>query len=327
MATENAKALAVHRGILYMLCRSTFSIPLIATLMGCCAPLLAAAPAAPGAPAPPKAVVLRYKFVPGDVQRYRMTMDMHMTMTGSTLATGTFPLPPMEMHTETVMARTVEAVNPVNGNATVGIHVESVTGDVNGKPVPQTPSTGATDQTVTITPSGKMTMETMPDGAGGRAGSSNMSGLREMNRLMAIGVFPEGPIGIGRSWSATGSMGDGTKLTSTMKLHSVSNENGHQIAKLGFRQKGKMSFSYGGNAPASQHAFSMSMSSLIAAYGSQNFDIDAGALRAVTTILTMDMGMKMKMNSLSGRPIPPFKAHIVERMDMTRLGDTESGSG
>lgn len=330
--TELSRTGVYHKtGVTPMRSKFGLSITLLSTLFASGAPLFAA----PLVPQPTLAgppVMLRYKFVVGDVQRYRMAMDMNMTMSmpgGSTSHPG-LVIPPMKMHMDAVMARTIKSVNASDGAATVGVRVESVTGNMNGQTLPQIPDTAKMEQTMTVTPRGRMTMAAVPGAPGAAGGIPGMPGMPggmnmgDINSLMAIGAFPETPVGIGQSWTTNAALGTGTKMTNTMILRGVSSENGHRVADMGFKTKGNISFSFDGTKSASPAPFSMSMNSVVSGSGTQKFDLDAGALRAMAGDIAMDMTMKMGAAAGSGQSVPPMKMHIVEHLDMSRLGNTAS---
>ena len=161
-------------------------------------------PFSPPAPATPEAgtVTLRYKFTPGQVLKYRMTMNMNM----ATGAAG------RSFNTTTTgggdMTYTVQSVD-ASGNATVLVQATSfdMATKLNGQTIAMPAS--ATDAlkkgyTVVLSPTGKMVSMS---GLGTQAGGMDINQLMNSSGLGGLSQLPDQPVKVGDVWRASSSLG------------------------------------------------------------------------------------------------------------------------
>lgn len=178
----------------------TLSAALLATL-----PLAAPAQTTPAAT--PQAVTLRYKWTPGEVRRYQMTMDSNMAMTMSgqgSRAPGS--LPAMATHMVMAYDLAVQSVNPADGSATLTEHITQMTGTLNGSPLPG--MNAAADAyksgfTIVMSPAGKVLSMQMPPSVAGK-----MPPGMDFSKMFDTvpGLLPLVPVQVGDTWQSNAGM-------------------------------------------------------------------------------------------------------------------------
>ncbi len=286
---------------------------------------LAAAPVllrAQDAPAPPstvapaaQAVPLHYKWVVGQVRRYKMTM----TMTG-TIPTGTSGTRiPMNMAMQMVMRQTVKSVQSGDGAATLVSQIESTRMAMNGKEMPMTAAQQAPmkkPMTTEMLPSGKIVSLQMPG-----LGAAVMPGMDIGKSLMGSTLaFPDGPVKVGDTWNGAlgaGMMGMQMGMTST--LMGLETRNGAQVATIGQKITGDLSGMVNKAMPAG-----MGMSGKISGTGTLVFDTTAGALVSQSLQNAIDMTITASPGAPAGVP-PSMNIKMQQSTVMERLPDTAPG--
>lgn len=273
--------------------------------------------AAPPAATPGQSVTLRYKFVPGQVRRYKMSMTMSMTMIGAPQGmpgAGT----PMTMATQMTMRQTVKSVRPSDGAATLAVQIGNIRTAMNGKEMPM----GETQQsamrkpfTLMMLPTGKLVSVTAP--------ANTMPGMDMGQSLSGLNVsFPDGPVKAGDTWKGTaalplpGGMG-GLDLTLDSALASLSGDG----TKANVAQKigGTMDVNASKGMPAG-----MKMAGTISGTNGMVFDSAAGAVQSQAT--DMLISMNMTFTPKPGQAVPQgmptnMQMQMRQHMVMERLPD------
>ncbi len=174
-------------------------------LLPLCTVLLAALPlaasvqttAAPTAPP----VTLRYKWTPGEVRRYQMTMDNNMAMTMNGQATNVpHAMPPIAQHMVMAYNTTVESVNPADGSATLTEHITQLTATLNGRHLTGLDAAANAYKggfTVVMSPTGKMLSVQMPPAVNG-----HLPPGMDFSKLgnMIPTTLPPIPVQVGDTW-------------------------------------------------------------------------------------------------------------------------------
>jgi len=173
-------------------------------LLPLCAALIAAFPLATQAQTPAPAaqpVTLRYKWAPGEVLRYQMTMDNSMAMTMS----GQGPnapraMPPIAQHMVMAYDLTVQSVSPADGSATLTEHITQLTATLNGRHIPDLDAAANAYKggfTVVMSPTGKMLSVQMPPAIAGKLPPG-----MDFSKLgsMVPTTLPPVPVQIGDTW-------------------------------------------------------------------------------------------------------------------------------
>lgn len=148
------------------------------------------------------AVLLRYRFVPGQTLTYQLTADVQAHTTTAGLPAGGSGLTPMggaasSTQVSGVLQQHVESVD-ASGGATVTVTLSSlvVTATVGGQTTPLT-ATAVPTTTVYIA----------PDGGQHSRGAVAMNGLNGLNGVstQSVGALPPGPVLPGARWTTTSS--------------------------------------------------------------------------------------------------------------------------
>lgn len=279
-----------------------------------------AAQAQTAAPAPASgAVTLRYKFTPGEVLRYKMTMDMATAMSG---LPGTTPPPttPMKTHMEMVYRQTVMDVRASDGAATLAGKYESLSTTMNGSPMPGNPMLNAMKGSFTtvMSPTGKM----LSFKVGDRATSPGVPGMSmpKMGENMPS-YLPDGPVKVGDTWDtvvdlsrmmAAGSA-PGMQVAFHSTLTGLDASGGTTVASISQTQQAKMDFKSPASSPT---AFSMTGD--VAGTGTTRFDVDAGAIASMdmtmTTHSTSTLAKATGGGSVGGGPFT-MTMHMTTHME------------
>ena len=167
-------------------------------------------------------VTLAYKFSPGDVDKYNITMDMSMTMPGMTGQSG---VSPMNMSMTVTCTQKTLSVNP-DGSAKIKITYGAPV--ISGSPAvtkgaAKAPKIEGQSIVVTMSKRGQMlSIEGMDKLMGGQA----MPGMDFSNLLSSQAVLPEGPVDVGQSWTQSVALPFGN---STMEVKSTLDDAGLQM--------------------------------------------------------------------------------------------------
>jgi len=176
-----------------------------------CAALLVTLPLAGHAQTPPPAalsgpITLRYKYAAGETRRYKLTLDMDMTMHRASTSSAARPLPPMRQHMEMLYSQTVQSVRP-DGAATLVGHITQMTATLNGHALPLPKAmTGAYagSFTTVMSPTGKLLSMALPPSVQGKMPRgidiSKMGG-------MAPASLPDKPVRVGDTWRGAADLG------------------------------------------------------------------------------------------------------------------------
>lgn len=289
--------------------------PLLLRAQDAPAPLTTAPTAAPPAVAPTApSVPLRYKWVAGQVRRYKMTMT-----TNGTIPTGTSGTTlPMNMAMQMVMRQTVKDVNPTDGVATIVSQIGSMRMAMNGQEMPMTAAQLAPmrkPMTMQMLPSGKMMSLETPGLAG--AGVPGMDiGKSLMSSTLA---FPDGPVKVGDTWNgALGAGMMGMQMAMASTLAGVETKDGAQIATISQKITGNLS------AMTKAMPAGMGMSGNITGTGTMLFDTTAGALVSQSLQNVIDMTVIAKPGAPAGVP-PSMNIKMKQTTLMERLPDAAAG--
>jgi len=150
------------------------------------------------------AVLLRYRFVPGQTLAYQLTADVQAHTTTAGLPAGGSGLAPMggvasSTQVSGVLQQHVEGVD-ASGGATVTVTLSSlvVTATIGGQ-------TTTTPLTATAVPT--TTVYIAPDGSQHGRGAVAMNGLNGLNGVntQSVGALPPGPVLPGARWTTTSS--------------------------------------------------------------------------------------------------------------------------
>lgn len=175
-----------------------------------------------GLPALGKSVTLRYKFNPGQIDNYKLTMDMKMSMPGMPGA----PAQPINMSVSAIWAQKVLGVLP-DGSAKIRMTFKHMDISAPGFPMG--------DKTAKVTKDASVILVMAPDGrilsSQGSAGLPGMDsdklGFGKMINQMGIygiSTFPHQEVAVGQSWQNTiplfGDAG-GIKTDSTLQAAAV----------------------------------------------------------------------------------------------------------
>ncbi len=213
-------------------------------------------------------VTLRYKWTPGEVRYYKMTMDMNMAMTmAGQAASASRTMPAMAQHMVMAYDTAVQSVNP-DGSAILTEHITQMTATLNGQPIPGIGAIANAYKggfTVVMSPAGKM-------------GS------------MVPAILPDAPIQIGDTWQSNtdlpmfGQMPGmpAMQLTVFSTLAGVS-KGAQPIADIHQAMQGTL----GGAVPAGA-AGSASMAGQFHGDTSLKFDVDKGSVVGTDGTITMN---------------------------------------
>lgn len=278
------------------------------------APAQVAVPTIPAAPAP-QAVALRYKFVPGQMHRYQMTMTMKGLMLTGQSGAGL----PLNSSMRLIFQQTVKEVRASDGAATLVAQIEEVHSLMNGQETALPEAQQAKMKqpyTIVMLPTGKMLSADIP--------SLNASALPGMD--MSKGLFsgsaflPDGPVKIGDTWNGVAaSPMVGMQMTSVSTLAGLEQKNGASLATITQTQKGTIYTTMSKGLPVT-----MKMLGTVTGIGTQVFDATAGAIQSATgttnTLMTMTFGKSASGTSPAGLP-QQMKMEMKAEVSMQRLDD------
>ena len=256
------------------------------TLLGLA--LLSAVPLAAQAqtaPVPAKPVTLRFKFTPGQVAYYTLTVDTDGTMTNPLTQA------PMALnnHLQALLRQTVKDVRSSDGAATVETGVDTASFSVNGQDFPIPPEKMAAMKTVGTTvmlPTGKILSFT-PSGGGGGGAIPGMD-FGRVNALSILGVLPDAPLKVGDSWKSGVSAGlTGSSVLSRFSLSGVDTAGGKTVAVITQTTDGSLDpATPNGAAPTG-----MGIGGKVKGVGTIRFNADAGTLESMTSAADMNLTM------------------------------------
>lgn len=271
-------------------------------------PLLAALPHAAGAQTPTTAaaattapVTLRYKWTPGDVKRYKMTMDMNMAMSGA----GVPALPAIAQHLVMAYDTTVQSVNPVDGSATLTEHITQMTATMNGRTLPGMDA--MTDAykggfTVVMSPAGKMLSMKLPAAITGK-----MPAGMDMSKMgsMTAATLPLFPARVGDTWQDTTAMHmfdqmpgmPALQMTIFSSLAGVSAD-AHPVANIHQTYQGTLD-----SAVPAATAAKVNMAGQFHGDNMVKFDIDNGSVAAQDGTMTMNTTVAIPKMAATTKPM------------------------
>jgi len=235
-------------------------------------------------------VTLRYKWTPGEVRYYKMTMDMNMAMTmAGQAASASRTMPAMAQHMVMAYDTAVQSVNP-DGSAILTEHITQMTATLNGQPIPGIGAIANAYKggfTVVMSPAGKvLSMQLPPAVAGQMPPGMDLSKMGSM----VPAILPDAPIQIGDTWQSNtdlpmfGQMPGmpAMQLTVFSTLAGVS-KGAQPIADIHQAMQGTL----GGAVPAGA-AGSASMAGQFHGDTSLKFDVDKGSVVGQDGTITMD---------------------------------------
>ncbi len=286
----------------------------------CAAALLALTPAvAAPAPSPPAAVApqtvtLRYHWTPNETRRYTVTTDMTMLMSG---LPGGKTLP-VKTHEEMTLAQTCQSVRPSDGAASLLTRISTMTGTMNGKPMPaaMTGMEAFKDGFVSVTtPTGK-TLSTTMNGAASGPLSKMLAHLTGMTPAF----FPEQAVKVGDTWSSTVDLNAafGGKMTLPQivmqsTLTGLRTESGDTLADISLVIDAPLDMTLPGSS-----ASATAMTGKQTGTGTLVFDVDKGAIvRFVNSSAT-----HMTITPPAGAGQAPLTNTMQMEMHMERAPDT-----
>ena len=274
-----------------------------------------AAPATPLTPAPAaQAVTLRYKFVPGQVHRYKFNIDMDGTMPSPMGGAGA----PLQMTMRMTLKQTVKDIRASDGAATISSQIEDAHTSVNGKEtaLPQAQADQMKKPYVMVMlPTGRVLSVDMPAMGGGLPGMDFSKGM-----FTSMAALPDGPVKVGDTWKGSGGMPTaGMQMTFTSTLNSLS-QTGPTLATIAQQQAGVIDMALSQGMPVA-----MKMTGTITGSATQVFDADAGALVSSTGTANTDMTMAFDKPA-DGSPLPPgmpaaMNIQMKTTISMKRLED------
>ena len=273
-------------------------------------PVMITAPAA-------NAVALRFKFIPGEIRRYKM----NMTMTGTMLTGQSGAGIPMNTVMDMIMRQTVKSVRPSDGAATISTQIETMEMSMNGKPIamPDAQKTKMKQPTTTLMlPTGKVISV---DSAALQA--SGMSGIDPSTAMKASVAFPDLPVKVGDHWSGTFNLG-GINVLYASSLAGVNTEGGADRATINQTLNGTVNMTVTKNMPVT-----MKMTGKLTGGGSQIFDNTAGALVSQNMEMNTNFLMKFTPPAGAARPAgmpPSMKMAMKQIVTMERLDDAIPGT-
>lgn len=174
--------------------RTTLGVAATLAAFPLAAPAQAPAPAAPMA----NAVVLRFKFTPGQVHHYKLTTNDVLTMLSGPPSADT----PLNTVTQLIIKQTVNAVRASDGAATIITNIESIHVVINGKEQ-LTPAARLAamkrSATQVMLPTGKLlSLKTYNKPATASPGMDFKKSLSDTSV-----AFPKRPLKVGESWKDT----------------------------------------------------------------------------------------------------------------------------
>lgn len=327
---------------------------LVSIFIGCTAPLFADPPATPITPqasdASPK-VLLRYKFFPGQVLRYRAVADG--TISGKLTSVPRRKVSNMKIHFDAIFTRTVKSVRAADGVATISTNMQPLKVTVDNQPQNVSELTILTTLS-TVTPAGKETklLTTRKSAAGTNLGGD--ASMADVTKLFAMSSFPDSPLRVGQSWLATGcgmafsskwsttktvrksfkgrirssqtssvneAVESSANATYTVTVRSTSAANGHQIAILDATPNDNVTYAFRYAAANPRNSWSRTQHSPLTGRCIQSFDIDAGVLRSMSFDMVGNMVVKAGRRRSLRRPYPLSAMHVDEHLKLSCLDD------
>lgn len=252
-------------------------------------PAAAHAQTAPATASSP-AVTLRYKFTPGDIARYRMTMDMNMNIAmGRQTSAAAKPIPPILQHMVMDYNTTVESVNP-DGSASLTERITGMTMTMNGKPVPGMDSIANMYKggiAMVMSPAGKVLSIKLPT----TPGAKTIPGF-DLTKIgnIAPAALPLAPVHIGDTWRGDADLASlgqsfpipGFQMTLRSALAGISTDT-RPIATINQTFKGIL-----GGTRLPGPTGDMRMTGLMQGTTLLKFDIDNGSIAAQDGTFTMN---------------------------------------
>ena len=277
------------------------------------APPHAATPAAP-------AVTLRYKFAAGQVHRYQYDMAMDMLMQTGQTGAGV----PINMTMQMTLSQTVKSIRPADGAATLVTHIESMHLLRGGQEMPLPAAAQEKMKqpfTQVMLPTGKILSTESPalDGMGG-PGMDFSKGM-----FGSITTLPDGPVGVGDTWSGTGAAPMmGFDVSSASALTDIGGANGTSLATIQSKQTGTIDKTITQGMPVP-----MKMHGQVTGRTVQTFDTSAGVIQSAKGTSSADM--LMTFIHAAGQAPPPgmpsaMKMQMQMKFQMQRLSDTAPAS-
>lgn len=284
--------------------------------------VLVAFPLSAGAQAPTPAapaagtVTLRYKFTPGQVHRYKVTINMVGTMMTGQSGAG-FPI---NTATQFVLKQTVKDVRATDGAATISTEIESTRFAMNGQEqtVPDAQQTAMKKPTtLLLLPTGKV----LPTPAADTPELSMSAMDFSKAFLNLITVLPEGPVKAGDTWESTlatpGMAGSDLKFAST--LTALTGEGDAARASIDQKINGVLQ-----SMPGQPMPMGIKITGTITGTGTVVFNTAAGLVESMTN--NSDVGANAAMNPKPGQAVPPgmptgMKIQMRQKTTMERLPD------
>ena len=289
----------------------------LAALSPMAAQAQAPVPAAP-APAAPTAgaVTLRYKFVPGQVHRYKLTTTVAGTMMTGQSGAG-FPL---NTATQIVMKQTVKDVRASDGAATITTQIESMRFAMNGQeqPIPEAQQALMKKPiTQVMLPTGKVLSVDLPNAPG-----TSLPGMDFSKTFSSMSVaFPDGPLKAGEDWKSTISAPGmkGTDLNYDSTLTSLSGDGDAARANIDQKIAGTLGMTLSQGMP-----MGMKMAGTVNGTGTMVFNTALGLVESLTNNSSVDMTMTFKAKP--GAAVPPgmpagMKMQMQQKTTLERLPD------
>ncbi len=293
------------------------SIPVVVLLA-----LLPAAVPAQTAPAAPRAVLLKFKYTPGEVQRYQYTTDTSSAGGYTSFSSNV----PMVTHMTAVLTETVQSVNPATGNATIHLAFgqPTMTMTANGATMPiSVPANSLGGGTMVVSPIGaRISMKL--DGTTGAAPTGTAftgvapTGAELPNTVSSGGTmgqfspFPEHPVSVGDVWRGVISFGSavGGEMYTKQSLLGVSSNGGHSVADIALRYSMDMNLSRTAGD-------GLRITGTETGTGREQFDVTDGSVKS----MMIAMHLNTSTNWLANKPgVGANKSHTTMTINMQRVG-------
>lgn len=258
----------------------------------------AAAPTAPNA----QTYTLRYKFKPGDINYYKVTMNNNGLISGGPGGQSI----PLKQHMVFIYHQTVTGVSAADGAATLVTKFDSLDMTMNGQPLPNVAAMSeqfkSRSITTTVSPTGKVSSVKVE---GPDSGAMPGMDFSKMANFQGAAQLPERPVKVGDNWKgavemngAFGPQMTGVQATVASTLTSVESSAGETVASI--NQVTNATFD---SAPL-PGAAAMSITGSVTGTGTLKFDADAGVVVGQTSHVTLDMTMTPKTGTTTGRTGP-----------------------
>lgn len=275
----------------------------------------AQAPVPPAAPAANTAT-LHYKFVAGQVHRYKLTTNMVGTMMTGQSGAGI----PLDTATQVIMKQTVKDVRATDGAATLVTEIESMRVAMNGKeqPVPEAQQDAMKKPiTQVMLPTGKVLSATLPDTT-----AATMPALDFSKSFSSASVaFPDGPLKAGDTWKGTVAVPgmEGTSLSYDSTLTSLTGDGDAARANVDQKIGGTLGMTLSKGMP-----MAMKLAGTIVGTGTMAFNTALGTIENLTNNSSINMTMTFKAKP--GQAPPPgmpagMKMEMRQKTTMERLPD------